>query len=63
MALKIVWSNPRPLPEQKARVREVIKDEYGSVYIASYDDGNEEFELMKGRTHRNQQDAARPESA
>lgn len=65
MALKLVWSNPRRLPEQKARVRQIMKDEFGSLYIASYDDGDEEFELMTGREGEpaSLQNVEQPESA
>lgn len=63
MALKLVWSNPRRLPDQKARIHQIIKDEFGSVYIASYDDGNEEFELISTRGQENLPKDERRESA
>lgn len=63
MALKLVWSNPCPLTTPVAEVRRIMKDEYGAVYVASYSDGNEEFELTKGRTSRKQQNAVQPRLA
>ena len=40
-----------------------MKDEYGSLYVVSYPDGYEEFELTTGRINRKQQSDEQPESA
>ena len=63
MALKLVWSNPRPLSEEMPQVRPILKDEYGTLYLVSYTDGSEEFELTTGRTHTKQQTSEHSESA
>lgn len=58
MILTLVWSNPRPLPNAVAEVRRIMKDEYGSLYLATYPDGTEEFELTTGSINRKQQSQA-----
>jgi hypothetical protein len=63
MALKLVWTNPCPLTNAVAEVRRIMKDEYGSLYLVSYLDGYEEFELTTGRINRKQQSAEQPQSA
>ncbi len=49
MALKLVWTNPCPLTNAVAEVRRIMKAEYGSLYLVSYPDGYEEFELTTSR--------------
>lgn len=63
MALKLVWSNPYPLAKAVAEVRRIMKDEYGSLYLASYPDGNEEFELTAGTEQAKQIAVEQPEIA
>ena len=60
MALKLVWSNPCPLANAVAEVRRIVKDEYGSLYVVSYPDGYEEFELMRGKEHARQLTVEQP---
>jgi hypothetical protein len=63
MALKLVWSNPCPLTNAVAELRRIMKDEYGSLYLVSCPDGNEEFEQTTGRINRKQQSAEQSQSA
>jgi hypothetical protein len=63
MALKIVWSNPSSSPQEISAVRRIMKSEYGALYLVSYSDGNEEFELTTGRVNRKQQSVEQPQSA
>jgi hypothetical protein len=49
MALEIVWSNPQPPAEEVGKLRRIKRDANGSLYVVSYTDGSEEFELTLGR--------------
>jgi hypothetical protein len=60
---QLVWSNPCPLTNPVAEIRRIMKDEYGSLYVVSYPNGYEEFELTTGRINRKQQSAEQPQSA
>ncbi len=63
MALKLVWFNPRPLTNAVAEIRRITRDEYGSLYVVSYPDGCEEFELTAGRKRAKQRTVEQPEIA
>jgi hypothetical protein len=63
MALELVWSNPCPLTNAVAEVRRIMNDEYGSLYLACYPDGCEEFELTTARKRAKQLAVEQPEIA
>jgi hypothetical protein len=63
MALELVWSNPCPSMRTVAEVRQIIEDEHGSLYVVSYPDGHEEFELTPGRKRAKQNTVEQPEIA
>jgi hypothetical protein len=49
MTLEIAWSNPQPPAEEVGKLRRIKRDANGSLYVISYTDGTEEFELTLGR--------------
>lgn len=49
MALEIIWSNPRAPAKEVGKLRRIKRDANGSLYVVSYTDGTEEFELALGR--------------
>ena len=63
MALELVWSNPCPSTNAVAEVRRVMKDEYGSLYLVRYPDGDEEFELTRGTKRAKPLAVEQPEMA
>jgi hypothetical protein len=49
MSLVISWRNPLPPARAKRKVRRVIEDRFGSVYLVTQPDATEEsFELYPG---------------
>lgn len=49
MTLEIAWSNPQPPAEEVGKLRRIKRDANGGLYVVSYTDGTEEFELTRGR--------------
>jgi hypothetical protein len=49
MALEIAWSNPQPPAEDVGELRRIKRDANRSLYVVSYTDGTEEFEVTLGR--------------
>jgi hypothetical protein len=49
MTLEIAWSNPQPPAEEVGKLRRIKRDANGGLYVVSYTDGTEEFELTLGR--------------
>ncbi len=47
--LAIVWRNPISQPSHNFRVWKLERGRAATVYLISFREGNEEFELIRGR--------------
>jgi hypothetical protein len=49
MSLVIAWRNPQPLARTERKVRRVVEDRFGTVYLVTEPDATQEtFELYPG---------------